>query len=292
VHVPAAHRIGETGNPWWRRLWRFDLRDDRLKVQAVEPRAHGAWLAEIREAARKAQAEGQESHALCFLHGYNTSFEEAAIRAAQLGCDLDVPGPTAFFSWPSRGTLPGYAADEASIEASERAIADFLLDFAGHCGAARVHLIAHSMGNRGLLRALQRIAADTEARGRLKLAQIFLAAPDVDRDLFLDLARFYPAVSERTTLYASAADRAVHASYVVHAAPRAGYFEPFTVAAGVDTVAVPDFDIDLLGHGYFAAAEALLTDIATLMRHDEPPERRRRIEPIDDGTEHFWRLKR
>jgi esterase/lipase superfamily enzyme len=292
VHVPDAHRVGETGNPWWRRLWRFDLRDDRLRVQAVETRAREAWLGEIQAASHKAGADGQNSHALCFLHGYNTSFQEAAIRAAQLGCDLDVPGPTAFFSWPSRGTVAGYSADEASIEASERAITEFLLDFATNSAADRVHLIAHSMGNRGLLRALQRIAADAEARGRFKLAQVFLAAPDVDRELFLDLARLYPAVSERTTLYASSADRAVHASSVVHAAPRAGYFEPYTVAAGIDTVAVPDFDVDWLGHGYFAAAEALLSDIATLMRHDEPPDQRRRIEPATDGGEPFWRLKR
>jgi len=31
--------------------------------------------------------------------------KEAAIRAAQIGCDLKVPGITAFFSWPSKGRL-------------------------------------------------------------------------------------------------------------------------------------------------------------------------------------------
>lgn len=80
--------------------------------------------------------------------------------------------------------------DEASIEASERAITDFLMDFKAHYGAEKVHVLAHSMGNRGLLRALQRIAAQT--LGRVQFSQIFLAAPDVDRDLFLDLARLYP----------------------------------------------------------------------------------------------------
>jgi hypothetical protein len=41
--------------------------------------------------------------------------------------------------------------------------------------------------------------------------------------------------------------------------------------AGVDTVAVPDFDIDTLGHSYFARAEALLHDIHDLMRRDAKP---------------------
>jgi esterase/lipase superfamily enzyme len=148
------------------------------------------------------------------------------------------------------------------------------------------------MGNRGLLRALQRIAANAQTRGKVKFGQIFLAAPDVDRDLFLDLARLYPEHAERATLYASDGDKAVHLSAKLHDAPRAGYFAPYTVAPGVDTVAVPDFDIDLLGHGYFAQAEALLHDIYDLMRHGEPPISRQRILPaVHQGTS-FWKLRR
>src|SRR5262245_31066233 len=107
-------------------------------------------------------------HALVFLHGFNVTFEDAAIRAAQIGFDLKVLGATAFFSWPSRGRVTAYPADEATIEASEPAIADFLVDFAANCGAEKVHLIAHSMGNRGLLRALQRIAGNVKTRGKVK----------------------------------------------------------------------------------------------------------------------------
>jgi Alpha/beta hydrolase of unknown function (DUF900) len=98
---------------------------------------------------------------------------------------------TAFFSWPSRGSVTAYPADEASIEGSEQAITDFLVDFTQNCGAEKVHVIAHSMGNRGRLRALQRIAANAGA-GEVKFDQVLLAAPDVDRDLFLNLAATEP----------------------------------------------------------------------------------------------------
>jgi esterase/lipase superfamily enzyme len=206
--------------------------------------------------------------------------------------DLKLPGATAFFSWPSRGSVTDYPADEANIEASERPIADFLMDFAVSCGAERVHIIAYSIGNCGLLRALQGIAAPAQSRGKLKFGQVFLAAPDVGRDLFLDLARLYPEHAERATLYASNADLAVHLSAKLHDAPRAGYFHPFTVAPGIDTVAVPDFDVDLLGHGYFAQAEALLHDIYDLMRHNEAPPKRQRVTPaLYEGTT-FWKLRR
>ena len=112
--MPEAHRFGETGSGFWTRLMRLDLRDDRLRVQRVEPQERDAFFAEIREAMRAARDTGEPPHALFFLHGFNVSFEDAAIRAAQIGCDLKVPGATAFFSWPSRGSVAAYPADEAT----------------------------------------------------------------------------------------------------------------------------------------------------------------------------------
>ncbi len=187
--------------------------------------------------------------------------------------------------------MAGYAADEASIEASEGAITEFLVDFARRSGTAKVHVIAHSMGNRGLLRALQRIAANAETRSAVRFAQVFLAAPDVDRDLFLELAHLYPDFSERTTLYASDADLPVHLSARFHDAPRAGYFLPYTVAPRIDTIAVPDFDIDLLGHAYFAQSAALLHDIFDLIRHGEPPNARQQLRRARE-TESVWEFYR
>ena len=291
VYVPEAHRFGETGSSFWERLKRFDLRDDRLRLQQITTQERDAFFADMGQSMQSARDSGEPPHALFFLHGFNVTFEEAAIRAAQIGFDLKAP-LTAFFSWPSRGTVAAYPADEASIEASERAITDFLVDFTARCGAEKVHVIAHSMGNRGLLRALQRIAANAELQGKIKFGQIFLAAPDVDRDLFLDLADLYQHHSERTTLYASNADLPVHLSAKLHDAPRAGYFTPYTVAPGVDTIAVPDFDIDLLGHSYFAQAEALLHDIFDLMGSNKEPKQRLRVEPAEAEGKAFWRLRR
>jgi esterase/lipase superfamily enzyme len=294
VFVPKNHRTGETGNGWLRRLLRLQLSSDRLRLQAVTRLDADAYHGEISSASAEARALFGTSHALVFLHGYRVSFEDAAIRAAQLGCDLDVQGPTAFFSWPSKGELTGYIEDGAAIEASERAIADFLDDFCRHSGAETVHLIAHSMGNRGLLRALQRIAADAGRWGHVRLGQIFLAAPDIDRDLFLDLADLYPRFSERTTLYASGRDLALWASSSggLHGHPRAGYFTPYTVVDGIDTIAVPDFNVELLGHSVFAKAEALLYDIGGLMRTDLPPGKRQRIAACTDHEASFWSIRR
>lgn len=292
VRIPRGHRFGETGSAWWKKLLRFDLRDDTLRLSELGLQSTDAFYADIAKALREAETNAGGSQALVFIHGFNVSFEEAAIRAAQIGYDLKVPGATAFFSWPSRGEVAAYPADEASIEASERAIADFLVEFAERSAAGTIHVIAHSMGNRGFLRALQRIAADADARSKVKFGQIFLAAPDIDRDLFTDLAHLYGRFAQRTTLYASARDLPVHLSAKLHDAPRAGYFRPYTVTGGVDTIAVPDFDIDLLGHSYFAQAEALLHDIFDLMRNDRAPDGRQRLRGVREDDLDFWRFDR
>lgn len=292
VRIPRGHRFGETGSAWWKKLLRFDLHDDTLRLHDLGLQSTDAFYADMARAMREAESNTGGSQALVFIHGFNVSFEEAAIRAAQIGYDLKVPGATAFFSWPSRGEVAAYPADEASIEASERAIADFLVEFAERSTAGTLHVIAHSMGNRGFLRALQRIAADADARSKVKFGQIFLAAPDIDRDLFTDLAHLYGQFARRTTLYASARDLPVHLSAKLHDAPRAGYFRPYTVTRGVDTIAVPDFDIDLLGHSYFAQAEALLHDIFDLMRNDRAPDGRQRLRGVREDDVDFWRFDR
>jgi len=292
VFVPESHRFSETGSPFWKRLLRFDVRDDHLRIQTLINRSRQQFYSEIAQATKIAKDTEGQSSALLFVHGFNVTFEEAAIRAAQIGFDLKVQGATAFFSWPSCGKVTKYAADEASIEASEPYITDFLIDFAANCGADRIHLMAHSMGNRGLLRGLQRIAARAEEASKLKFEQIFLAAPDVDRDVFVQLASLFTRHCTRATLYASGHDLPVFLSKMFHGAPRAGYVPPYTIVHGIDTVEVPNFNVDLLGHSYFAQAEALLHDMFDLMQRDTVPARRQRIEARSVDGETLWCLRR
>ena len=67
-----------------------------------------------------------------------------------MGFDLQVPGVMGFWAvWPSKARfgLTDYMADEATIQASEPYLTDFLTRFAAESGADRLHVIAHSMGN-------------------------------------------------------------------------------------------------------------------------------------------------
>jgi len=290
VSIPRSHRLGSVGSGWFRRLIKWT--DDRLKLQTLRGLDIDGFWQSVREDLA-ARDDGQRQ-ALVFLHGYRVSFEDAAIQAAQIGFDLKVPGLTAFFSWPSGGRLLNYRKDGESIQASEASIADFLIRFAQDSGAERVHLIAHSMGNRGLLRAMQRIAAQAAEAGGVRFGQVFLAAPDVDVDVFRDLAHVYPQLAERTTLYVSPQDKAVSVSRLLHGEQRVGRTPPVTVLDGIDTIEVRNgdlFNLFDLHHGYFATAAGVLHDMFDLLRRNASPDERQRPEPqrTPDGQT-YWTL--
>jgi esterase/lipase superfamily enzyme len=283
VFIPRSHRIGSTGSRWWKRM--LTRTDDRLRLEAVEPQAGDEHWADLRRVI--AGLEPGTDHAVVFIHGYNVSFHDAALRAAQVGFDLQVRA-MAFFSWPSRGTLQGYLADSATIEASEAPLAAYLTGFARHSGASHVHVIAHSMGNRGLLRAVNRSLATAETRAGVPFGQFILAAPDVDADVFSDLSRAYQGVCRRATLYVSPRDRAVAASLALHGAARVGYTPPVTVLPHIDTVSVQNVDLTVLGHGYVAEARDVLHDMHDLIFHGDPPERRMGLHPEETGAGRYW----
>ena len=287
VFVPMSHRIGSTGSHWWTRLARRT--DDRLKLTAIDEMDSAAYWKNLRGVLEDLTPDARD--VLVFVHGFNVTFEEAALRAAQIACDLQFPGTTAFFSWPSKGSADpsSYSADGACMENSEGAIADFLCSCADQTGANRVHVIAHSMGNRGLLRALTGIVDRAARSSGARFGHFILAAPDVDRGTFLRLAAAYHRVAQHTTLYVSGKDRALQASALLHDAPRVGFSPPVTVVANIDTIEVQNVDLTLLGHGYVGAARDVLRDMYELLVLDAPPFRRAFLRPAATAEgEPYW----
>ena len=287
VEVPKSHKFGSVGSSWVRRT--IKRSDDRLKFQFNEVKTDERFFADMRHklATRK---EGLRN-VLVYIHGYNADFKESVIRAAQLGTDLKVEGVTALFSWPSKGNPFQYIADTASIDASEKLLEEFLVRILDESGAEEVHVLAHSMGNRGLIRSIERVA---EALGPEEpgFGQIFLAAPDVDKQEFERIAAVYPTISERTTLYVSDKDLAIWISRLPlgYDAPRAGYYPPVTVVPYIDTVSVSKIDMTVLGHSYYSKAKAVLYDMYELLNHNTPPGQRPRLSK-EVGEEH-WEMRR
>ena len=269
VFVPRNREIGSLGGRRLRTLFR---RNDKVTLINLSTLSESDFWAGV--AAESAALEIGNRHGLVFLHGYNTKFEDAARRTAQLKFDLGHSGPAAFFSWPSLGAKIGYTVDEAAIEGSEASIQNFLVDFAQKSGAEAVHIIAHSMGNRALLRAMNAIVQSASASAPVQFGQIFLAAPDVDTQLFQNLAAAYTAVSARTTLYVTRNDWAIGLSRGMHNFPRAGLTPPVIVLPGIDTVDASRVNLGIVGHSYVSEMRPILADIHDLMHNNTPPDRR------------------
>jgi esterase/lipase superfamily enzyme len=211
-----------------------------------------------------------------FVHGFNNTFEDAARRVAQLAYDLDFDGTPMLYSWPSQGSTTAYSVDEASVQISGRRMADFLETVVAQSGAQHVHLIAHSMGNRALIEAMQTYLAKRAPENRQHIfGQVVFTAPDVDRDYFTDAVVELNAAAQRTTLYASDTDYAIRTSQFFHGAPRAGTAGDVIVKlAGLDSIDMSAVPADSLGHSYFAANAGALYDMFRLLWRGDPPPKR------------------
>ncbi len=73
---------------------------------------------------------------------------------------------------------------------------------------------------------------------------------------------------------------------------RVGLEPPVFVYDGVDTISASELDLDLLGHGYIATAEALLYDLGQLIHDNKPPLKRTRLEPVTPELCRYWALGR
>jgi esterase/lipase superfamily enzyme len=148
------------------------------------------------------------------------------------------------------------------------------------------------MGNRGLLRAVDKIAQGAAAASAVRFGQIILAAPDVDSSLFQQLAVAYGQLSQRSTLYVAENDRALGVSKGIHQFARAGRAPPVIVLPGVDTINVTRINLGLLGfgHGYAAGLATVLDDIRELLVRNTDPDLRaglRRAGPSPGGHWEF-----
>jgi esterase/lipase superfamily enzyme len=275
VSIPRGHRQGAIERP----PKFFGIRigeniDQDIVLKGVEPLAEDQFLGELRA--------GVESHteksALIFIHGYNTTFAEAARRSAQIVYDTLFYGIGCFFSWPSAGRKIAYGKDIARAEASMPDLAKFLQKIILHSNVNKLHLIAHSMGNLLLSLTLKEISKDTNITPHLNiLNQIILAAPDIDQDVFNNnILPNLQTIGNRRTLYSSDKDQALQASEILRIGlPRLGFAgDNLFVADGLDTVDASNVPSDGNNHSYVFDTKELLSDLRSLLQNGLPPPER------------------
>jgi esterase/lipase superfamily enzyme len=236
--------------------------------------------------------DSTDRDAFVFVHGFNESFASAAYRTAQLAIDLEFQGVAAFYSWPSMASPLSYIADGTTIERSIDFLAEFLLLVAAKTSVSKIHVIAHSMGNRGLTRALPEALKGLPPGRQGVFHEVVLAAPDVDAEVFRN--QIVPAMCprvRRTTLYASSRDRALRLSRFLHRFPRLGLTtDGIFVHPSVETIDASETDLSLIGtrHSVFSQVPAVVSDLK-LAVDGQPPPKRPRLQPrTADGKAYWW----
>ncbi len=200
-----------------------------------------------------------------FVHGYNYNFQEALYRLAQLKTDSDIDGSPILFSWPSHAAIPAYVADKESATYSRDALAQLLADLTARTKGTDVEVFAHSMGGWLTVEALRQL----KLQGRsdvLDRLRVILAAPDIDRDVFVSQLDVIGPMRRPITILVSPDDRALKVSSILGAgSPRVGAVDvtdprvaDAAKAAGVNIIDISSLEsLDPSNHNRYVEAVAL-----------------------------------
>lgn len=260
-----------------------------------------------KELAGRIQESGRRE-AVIFIHGYNNSFEDAARSVGQLCSDL---GPRDYLciaiTWPaggSKGALFGYNFDRESGEFAVPDVRKAIRAIGMTPGLKKLHFIAHSRGTDVLSTALQQLAIETYSSqasmaGKLKIANIVLAAPDVDMDVAF--ARMLGTASDpeapygkapkhdatfdpgqmHLTVYASQKDKALEMSKalfgsetrlgLMDSSAKNEMLELAAQSAGVADFISVENGGGLIGHSYFLSSPEVRADLVALIRDGRKP---------------------
>ena len=219
---------------------------------------------------------GSNRDVLLFVHGFNTGFDEARFRLAQIVTDGGFNGVPVLFTWPSKGSLFGYGSDREAATASRDALEHVIRDLASEPDVGKIHVLAHSMGAWLAMEALREnaIAGHPDLDGHL--GDIILAAPDIDLAVFRQqVARLgsYAHVS----VFASSNDRALTLSGIMADRPRVGAVDPNTPEGrraieglGVHVIDLSHDSVGWIGHATYASAPKIIQGIGSEIAAPRP----------------------
>jgi esterase/lipase superfamily enzyme len=245
-----------------------------------------------------------------YVHGANSPVPRAVAQAAQFQHFATRRVVVVSFMWPSVGSILRYLTDVGSAAASVEPFAQLLQALAANTNANSISVLSYSAGAKIVSPALTMLAesrrgeARAAAREKLRLGNVYYAAPDADTRVFVDQMRTYIDVVGRVTVAVNQGDSALRFSQLVHRASRAGRPDPdeldprqrsFLIEAsqrlGFDLVEVDPEAIPGLArrsHAFWYEHPWVSSDIIALLLLDAAPARRGLEERIGDLGARFW----
>ena len=235
---------------------------------------------------------GSNRDVLIYVHGFNTSLEEARFRLAQIVADGRFGGVPVLFTWPSQSNLLSYVSAKERATASRDPLGQLLRDVAATPGIGRVHILAHSMGGWLTMEALRENAIAGQGTLGGKLGEVMLAAPDIDLAVFRQqVARV--GGGSNISIFSSRDDKALSlSSRIAGDRTRLGAVNPqdpkdraALEGLGVKVYDISSFSSGFIGHGAYADSADVIrrigaqlaeprkedaTEVAIIRAPDEP----------------------
>lgn len=210
---------------------------------------------------------GPTGRLLLFVHGYNTRFEGAVYRFAQISHDSGANAAPVLFTWPSRGKLFDYEYDRDSANFSRDALERLIERAARSDHVREIVVLAHSMGGYLAMEALRQVAI---RNGRLpeKIHNVILASPDIDPQVFARQLSAFGAPRPHVTIFVAHDDRALAISrFLAGRMRRLGAIDPsqepyrsrLEAAGDVTVIDLSAYKSgDRLNHGRFAESPEIV----------------------------------
>lgn len=232
-----------------------------------------------------------------FIHGYHNKFVDASRTLALLAADVRFGALPILYSWPSDGVAMRYPSDEEEVRASRDEFLAFLKRLSSIPGLAKIHVAAHSMGNRLVVEAMDRLAVQSAGHPLPPFHHVVMAAPDVYVTLFQQTAASFVRHARRVTIYASDGDQALACSRKFHSNRRLGEAgQDIFVSQGIETIDAsgvgPSANSSWFpcsaGHSYLMRNARVQADLQTLFLSELPPGSRHGLIPKERGGLPYW----
>lgn len=210
---------------------------------------------------------------LVFIHGFNTGFDAAVYRLTQIVQDSGYSGTPLLFSWASAGRIVDYVYDNNSATVARDAL-ERTLRVVASAGAKRIDIVAHSMGAWVTMEALRQLAITDDRDLSDRLADVVLASPDIDFDVFKSQMRRYGKPDRPFLVLTARNDRALSLSSFIAGRPRVGDYSDAKALADlgvtvVDLTGASPGQHDRLNHTKFADNPLLIRYLGEQLNNPE-----------------------
>jgi esterase/lipase superfamily enzyme len=169
---------------------------------------------------------GRARRVFVFVHGFNTSFDRAVFRFAQLAHDSDAQAAPVLFSWPSRGRIFDYKRDTDNASYSRSDLATLLEVAIASPEVGEITVLAHSLGSWVAVEAIRQLGLQHHGVPA-KIQNLILASPDLDVGVFRRQVEDMGPRRPHITLFVSQTDQALRLSaFLTRGMTRLGAIDP------------------------------------------------------------------